>query len=163
MTATKKEAGRVNSCRGIGGFLNPPTHPEHTMHVEVSMSRRPENRDRMALSAAVECNWLDDAIRASAKRVLDAWQKPDINSSEIQKWIRQVLGYFANCYKGDGNEPECWNAGNLKIMPINKANAWGAYPVLPPVDEHAGVRLIRQYYPEYVPTPKEFTEAKWGN
>jgi hypothetical protein len=160
MTATK-EIGVVTSQSGMGGFLNPPTHPEHSMHVETHY-RNHRVSGGMSLSAAVKCEYLADHIRASAKRVLDAWQKPSLNSKAVKQWIRQVLGYFRNCYKGDGNEPECWNAGTLKIMPKNEANAWGVYPVLPSIDEHAGVHFIRQYYPEYVPTAKEFAEAKWG-
>lgn len=81
--------------------------------------------------------------------------KPPIDSPEIQKWIRQVLGYFAGCYKGDGAEPECWHAGKLRITK-------DADPMLN-TDLHAGVRMIRQYYPTFQPARVHFDEAKWGD
>lgn len=157
MTATmKKEFGVINHSSGMGGFLNPPTHPEHTNSVEIDLDKRKENRGCMSLSAAVECEWLSDTTRAWAKELLDGWKKPNINSPEVKKWIRQVLGYFKNCYKGAGEEPECWHAGKLDIVPEDSLQ-------LHPIDEHAGVHFIRQYYPEYVPTEQEFKEAKWGD
>jgi hypothetical protein len=30
-------------------------------------------------------------------------------------------------------------------------------------EDHAGVNLIRRYYPEYVPTQEDFDNAKWGS
>lgn len=138
---------------GMGGFLNPPTHPEHILHVQTDLRRRPENRSSMSLSAAAECAWLDPATRRSARAKLDAWDanKPTLDAPESQEWIRQVLGYFRNCYRGVGDEPECWHAGNLRITEEPR-----------PADEHAGVRLIRKYYPDYQPTPEHFAEAYWG-
>jgi hypothetical protein len=139
--------GRISN-NGMGGFLCPPSHPEHSMSVSFVDGR-------MSLSSAITCEWLNPATRYDAKKILDKWEKPDINNPEIKKWIRQVLGYFANCYKGDGKEPECWNVSNLKMLKKGQRK--------PAVDNHAGVRLIRKYYPEYVPSKKDFREAKWGN
>ncbi|HWC39364.1 MAG TPA: hypothetical protein VG476_12580, partial [Acidimicrobiales bacterium] len=81
------------------------------------------------------------------------WERPAIESDEVRDWIAQVLGYFRNCYRGDGPEPQCWHAANLHIVRGDD---------LPPVDEHAGVHLIRKYYPEYTPTADDFKSAYWG-
>lgn len=145
------EAGLVRSG-GCGGFLNPPTHPEHDWHVETDLNRSPRNRGSMSLSYAVKCEWLDETTRASAQRRLDSWVRPALNSPEVVGWIRQVLGYFKWCYKGDGETP--WNADKLRILPA-------ADPLLN-ADIHAGVNFIRKYYPEFVPTADDFAAARWG-
>jgi hypothetical protein len=148
------EKGRIKHS-GMGGFLNPPTHPEHTMSVEIDLRRRPENRGGMSLSSAVESEWLADETRAEAARVLRHWQRPALDSPEVQQWIAQVLGYFANCYRNPAAKAgEEWNASNLIIDrerdPVASA------------DDHAGVNLIRKYYPEYAPSAEDFARAKWG-
>jgi len=149
----KKEKGRLVN-RGMGGFLNPPGHPEHNWSVEFDLRRRPENRGSMSLSAAVECEWLDPVARGEARRMLLEWEF--VPGPKATAWIRQVLGYFKGCYKNDKlPEPECWNASHLFISqdldPMIQGN------------DHAGVHLIRRYYPEYVPTKEDFDNAKWGS
>jgi len=155
MTTAIKERGRIVAS-GMGGFLNPPTHPEHTHSVETDLDRRPCNRGAMCLSSAVECDWLADDTRAAAKKMLGDWRAPAIDSPEVVEWIRQVLGYFRGCYRGEGAEPECWHAGQLRII-------HGDHASLPPIAEHAGVRMIREYYPAYVPTDDDFSGAYWGS
>jgi len=153
----RKEPGRIVG-QGMGGFLNPPGHPEHTRSVETDLRRRPENRGRLSLSYAVTCEWLDAGIRARAKAILDHWQTNDrlcLGLPEMQDWIKQVLGYFRGCYVGQDKQGNpSWNADSLRI---NK----DADPVLN-ADLHAGVHFIRKYYPEYVPTAEDFGGAYWG-
>ena len=146
----------VIASGGMGGFLNPPGHPEHTHHIETDLDKRPQNRGGMSLSSAVACDWLSPAARADAQRLLDQWQenRPALESPEVQEWIRQVLGYFRGCYRGDGPEPECWNADKLGILKAGDAAR--------PNEEHAGVHLIRKYYPDFTPTGEQFSEAYWG-
>lgn len=143
--------------QGMGGFLNPPGHPEHKQSVETDLRRRPENRGWMSLSTAVDCEWLDAATRRVAKTVLASWErsKLPLDNAEVQDWIRQVLGYFTNCYRRAGSEaPDAWNCDKLEI---NKA-----IDPFARLDDHAGVHLIRKYYPEFTPTPEHFAEAYWG-
>lgn len=142
--------GKIDRTSGAGGFLNPPTHPEHTISVRSSYG----NTFFMSLSSAAEAEWLNAETRGRAKGILKAWRKPPIESPEIQDWIRQVLGYFRHCYKGDGPEPECWHASNHKII----KDKWEILPL----DQHAGVHFIRNYYPEYEPQREHFSEAYWG-
>lgn len=141
---------------GMGGFLNPPGHPEHTHHVETDLKKQPQNRGGMSLSEAVDCTWLVPSTRAAAKSMLDRWQeyRPALESPEVQDWIRQVLGYFRGCYRGEGPEPECWHADKLCIPKAGEPARLN--------EEHAGVHLIRKYYPEYEPTGEHFSEAYWG-
>ncbi len=156
----KTEKGRIVG-RGMGGFLNPPGHPEHTHSVETDLRRRPENRGGMSLSSAVECEYLDRATRRAARLMIYGWdkKKPGIENPahpELREWVYQVLGYFRGCYQGPGHETECWNADKLMIHK-------GA-DTLPGADwnKHAGVHLIRKYYPEYEPKMADFERAYWG-
>ena len=151
----KKEKGRIVG-KGIGCFLCPPNHPEYSFSVETELRRRPENRGCMSLSTAAECNWLDAATRQAARVALVSWERQPIGSPKVVAWIRQVLGYFKGCYKGDDSlGVKAWHAGNLRINQ-------DADP-LASADLHAGVHLIRKYYPEYVPTAEDFNHAKWGD
>jgi hypothetical protein len=151
----RTEKGRIVNP-GMGGFLNPPTHPEHDWHVETDLRRRPENRGGMSLTGAVESTWLDSSTRSEAKKLLKSWKPPPINSPEIVDWRQQVLGYFRSMYRNP-NAPknEQWNA-SVMIADRDRdpiANA----------DEHAGVHFIRKFYPDYVPTEEDFGGAYWGS
>lgn len=154
---TKEKAKIVSG--GQGGFLNPPGHPEHSFHVETDLRRRQENRGSMSLSHAKDCEYLDDEVRHEARLMLFAWldNPPALDSSEVKDWIAQVLGYFRNCYKGPGNDPECWAATNLDIVQYP-----GVRDEMENIDKHAGVHLIRQYYPDFMPTTEDFKNAYWG-
>lgn len=140
---------------GMGGFLSPPTHPEHSLHIETGLNRRPADRGSMSLSYAATCEYLEDETREIAKKMLETWSKPPIDSPEIKDWIYQVLGYFGGCY-ADLREPEeiRWNCDKLMIDPT-------ADPFLSSA-RHAGVHHIRRYYPEYEPTREDFNAAYWG-
>jgi hypothetical protein len=139
--------------RGMGGLLCPPSHPMLTMSVETDLRRKPENRGSMALDYAAKCEYLDGATRAAARTVLAAWRRPPLDSPEIQEWILQVLGYFKTCYNFSGHEIG-WHAANLTIDA-------GKEP-MEHADCHAGVHCIREYYPEFQPTPEHFQRAYWG-
>jgi len=148
----KYERGRIRR-EGMGGFLNPPGHPEHTMSVETDLRRRPWNRGSMSLQAAADAEWLDPATRAEAKRHLTEFQqkKLPLDHPEVVDWRHQVLGYFKNCWKGTGEDP--WNVQNLRM---------GAKPPDATLNDHAGVHFIQKHYPEYQPSPEDFGGAYWG-
>jgi hypothetical protein len=133
---------------GMGGFLCPPTHPEHSQSVKFPGGS-------CALSSVIDSpdEW-HPATVAVVRTVLSSWKRPPIDSPEVQDWIRQVLGYFRNCYKGDGPEPECWHADKLRILKKGDDAR--------PNEEHAGVHLIRKYYPEYQINAYDFGCAYWG-
>jgi hypothetical protein len=112
----------------------------------------------MSLSAAVESEWLDVGTRRRARALLDVWEKakPDLGNSEVQDWVHQVLGYFKNCWRGTGQEPECWHVSNLRMTKS------GEVPDGYKVTDHAGVHYIRKFYPDFFPATDHFTQAYWG-
>lgn len=147
------ERGRIASG-GMGGFLNPPGHPEHTMHVETDLRRRKEDRGGMALSSAADCEWLDHETRQAARFRLNQWEnsKPLLSDSEVQDWICRVLGYFRGCYVRpyrSRNASDLWITRTLNPL----ANA----------HMHAGVQFIREYYPTFHPDAAHFAGAYWGS
>lgn len=148
----KLEKGRVVNS-GMGGFLNPPGHPEHDWHVETDLRRRLENRGGMALSSAVDCKWLDEATRKAAADKLASWEPLPLYDPATKDWIYQVLGYFQNCY-GSDHVPDGWNASNLDIRK--------EFDPMDDPDHHAGVHFIRRFYPDYVPCDDDFDLAYWG-
>ncbi len=146
-----KERGRIVAS-GMGGFLNPPGHPEHTHHVETELRRRPENRGGMSLRSAVESTWLASETRNAARRMLESWNanRPPIDP----EWVRSVLGYFRGCYRNPEAGDKQWHASDMVIDAARDpmANA----------SDHAGVNLIRGFYPDYQPTAEDFAQAQWG-
>ncbi len=107
-----KSKGLIDTGSGMGGFLNPPTHPAHTISV------RSVKRDDfcMGLASAVECEYLDDNTKAQAAKILADWQKPAIESPEVQSWVLEVLNYFNHCYRNPDKDPaRQWHADNCTI------------------------------------------------
>lgn len=141
---------------GMGGFLAPPTHPEHEWSIiEVDGRKNPDNLSASSLTGALgpESGW-DGFTRGAAKGKLRSWQPLPIDDPAVQDWIRQVLGYFRGCYCNlRVPEPERWRADAVLIDNRNP---------LENAEDHAGVHLIRGYYPEYMPTAEQFAEAYWG-
>jgi len=144
----KKSYGSIK-LDGCGGFLNPPTHPEHTHSVT-------GRNFFMSLSSAVDAEWLEDIVRARAKRILDAWTPLPIEHEDVQNWIYRSLGYFNNCYSKD------WINRNVnthcEIIKYKKGSLefWKNMP------RHLGVMHIREYYPQYQPKLSDFNNAYWG-
>lgn len=150
----KPVSARV-TYRGMGGFLNPPTHPEHHLHVETDLRRRKDNRGGMSLSAAAECDYIDPRVRAEAKRRLAKWEAPPSDDPAIVDWRHQVLGYFRGMYRKPATpHPYEWHVANLASDPERDP--------IEHADAHAGVHHIRRFYPDYVPTEDDFAGAYWG-
>lgn len=152
--ATRRRDARVVSG-GQGGFLDPPEYPTHQYHIETDLRRRPENRGGMSLIAAAEAPWLDPDTRREARELISKWkkQRPALSAASVQDWIRQVLGYFKNGYRNPGAGSKQWDASALifdERDPVENA------------DDHAGVHLIRKYYPEFNPGRQDFARAHWG-
>jgi hypothetical protein len=147
---------------GMGGFLNPPGHPEHTM----SVSRRYANGREYGCSSLT--NFLEDAhpwigndaaVRANIRGVLKRWEdsKPALETVAVQEWVLQVLGYFRHCYRNPSlNAPECWHAQHM-IMGETQARIMDLLE-----NDHAGVHHIRKYYPEFQPREEHWRGAYWG-
>jgi hypothetical protein len=140
---------------GMGGFLCPPGHPAHTFSVFEGPRNNP--RSMTSLEGTIGAEWFSEKVRAEAKALLDGWaaEKPAIDSPEVQEWILQVLGYFRGCYRNPGIDGlRQWAASDLIINSDRNPLEY--------LDDHAGVRLIRQYYPGFAPTAAHFGGAYWG-
>jgi len=141
---------------GMGGFLNPPGHPEHDWHVETDLRRKPENRGCMSLSYAAMDETLDPATQIQVQNLLDQWGSdlPPLTAPTVVDWIHQVLGYYKSCYNFQGEESG-WHVGCLTtdsdLDPLENT------------DFHAGVHCIRKFYPEYRPSRCDFLYAYWGS
>lgn len=146
---------------GMGGFLSPPSHPEHFVHIQVcSKYAQFKNADCYSIGSLLEPDKANDpyipagAITA-AKRLMKEWEekKPGLDNPETQDWILQVLGYFRSCYiPASGSR----NASDLEIVHESLEPVY-------PWNRHAGVALIRDYYPDYQPKPEDFKQAYWGS
>jgi hypothetical protein len=136
--------------KGVGGFLNPPGHPEHDWSVVSKDSST-------SLSSAIKSSYVDDAIKKQAQDLLNKWagEKPPLSDPKIQDWIHQVMGYFHDMHKGHGDKETSWHASNLTHRP-------GADPMLNQ-DIHAGVNFIRKYYPEFKLEGGHVANAYWGS
>lgn len=133
---------------GMGGSLNPPTHPEHTRSV-VEKYLNGHECGSMSLSFAARMNF------APAQHLLEEWKAPPIESEVVQQWVRQILGYFKDCYRNPiAPEARQWDADKMVISP--------ELDPMKEVNEHAGVHHIRKFYPDFAPTPEQFAEARWG-
>lgn len=155
MSTTRKTYGEKIVNEGMGGFLCPPNHPMHKFSVQTG--RRDNPNGCYSLEAVAECSWLSPSIKGRASGILKRWQAEKLPLSDplVQDWVRNVLGYFKGCYKVQTKQGEpSWNVSDLRILP-------DIDPILN-ADLHAGVRLIRQYYPEYQPSPDDFKAAYWG-
>jgi hypothetical protein len=151
MKAQRCNYGRIVN-EGVGGFLNPPTHPEHSYSVHSSYG----DTFSMSLTSAAEASWLNPATRGAAKGKLKAWKPLPIEHPDVQDWIYRVMGYFKGCYAWPSDNGDInWNADKLDIDTIKD-------PVLLQ-DNHAGVHLIRKYYPEFKLTQEIVERAYWGN
>lgn len=137
----------------MGGFLNPPGHPEYAYSVESDLRRRPENRSRMSLSYAADCEWLNRDTRHQARKLLNQWSKnrPTLNDPAIQDWICNILGYFRHCYV----KPYGTNRAGDLLIDANRNPLRFAH-------EHAGIQYIRRFYPEFHPGARHFAGAYWG-
>jgi hypothetical protein len=150
MATRNKERGRIRNS-GMGGFLNPPGHPEHNYSVEVGRRNNPHSI--MSLTVATEANWLNDATRSNARGLLESWKPLPIGHPQVAAWIRNVLGYYRNCYRNPNlPEPQCWYGSDVLIDRDRN-------PLETPED-HCGVHFIRKYYPGYWPSRDDFDSQK---
>lgn len=153
MKTPRSNYGRIENS-GCGGFLCPPDHPEHDYSVVSSYG----NPFSMSLSYASESDWLNSKTKQAARGMLKTWEnsKLSIFDPEVQNWIHNVLGYFHDCYlpvDAVGNII----SENASELIIDKDRDPMAIPSL-----HAGVNLIRKYYPNYTPRNIDFILAYWG-
>jgi len=137
---------------GMGNFLDPPEYPTHQFHIGYG---RRQGGSSLTSNSSVES--IDPLTRKEVRGLLDNWKKnrPPIDSPEVRKWISEVLGYMATGYRNPNAGDKQWDASKLvfdsKRDPVRNAK------------DHAGVHLIRKFYPDFTPTDDDFAGARWGN
>lgn len=145
-----KETFKIVKGKGCGCFLDPPSYPTHFYTVEEYRGRK--LCGFMSLENATESQWLPAEVREQAQALLDGWEKPPLDDPATKDWVHQVLGYFRGCYVGEDGDRKVEN-----LIICKDAQALGL-----PLDRHAGVLLIRDFYPEFTPGPDEWASAYWG-
>lgn len=118
--------------RGSGGsFLCPPGHPMLTWHLE---SGRTDDPDLIAgLDYALKNEYGDVPAHIQAK-VQALYDLATLVESE--EWVKQVYGYFRNCYSPDGVERNV-----SKALIVGQAES--LYPGHPLVE--SGERVLSEY------------------
>lgn len=143
---------RIISGRA-GCFLDPPNFPNYLYKVETDLNLRKENRGNLSITYAANCDWVDPDVRARCSKLIADWylNKPELTSPEVTEWIGSVLGYFRSCYvrSKDGSR-------NVSDLIIDCGRDPMKFLYL-----HAGVLMIQDFYPEFLPTEQHFVSAKW--
>ena len=130
----------VNS--GMGGFLNPPSHPEHTYSIQEF--RGGHECGSYSLSAAASEMYLPAQVRGTAKGVLKRWKAGTPDSA----WVHSVYNYFRHCYSKDGVST---NVNNGSTITFGKF--WGNAEQeadMPPT-HHLGYLYVKSFYPDHEP------------
>ena len=129
----------------MGNFLCPPTYPTHFFHVETDRNRRKENRGGVSLESAKDYSWIHESARVEAYKLLRDWQRPAIDSEEIEDWIVEVLRYFKNCYLSSKQVA----SGKRNVSDLICNSEFNPYAYK---DIQAGTAFIQRYYPDFVCT-----------
>ena len=127
--------------KGMGGFMNPPGHAEHTYSViEVNVSGPNREQGSMSLSYAAsdETPLVPAHVKADCKRILAAHP-----GEYTDAWERRCYPYWKNCYR-DAERLEYGKPGTL-IFPV-------PYYKLKPLMKQNTVGQIGQYSEEYLAT-----------
>jgi hypothetical protein len=139
-----KEAAQI--IEGTGHCLpeRPPGHPDLRYAVTIPLGA-------MSVSFAVECGYLDEAVKAKCRKLLDDYMAgiPSLDSPEVQAWVRIVLGRFKTRYRPAKDTQPIWSMSSLEEHPD--------WDQMAHVDRHAGVVWIRSFYPDFTPTAEQFS------
>jgi hypothetical protein len=128
---------------GMGGFLNPPSHPEHTYSIQEF--RGGHEVGSYSLSAAIEYEWMPGAVRGTAKGVLKRWQAGEIDPA----WMHSVYNYFRHSYSKDGINTNVNDRENMVTYGKFWDNAEQEQYTDP--SHHLGYMYIKKFYPEHKP------------
>lgn len=140
---------------GMGGFLNPPGHPDHNYSVEYDR-RRGVYHSCSSLSSVRGERHIPVEVRAQARSLIKRWEAENASTTPDPEWVLQVLGYFRGCYRND-NAPagQEWHATHTTIDQDRD-------PMLN-AHNHTGVNFVRKFYPGFQPTAEMFAGAYWGS
>jgi hypothetical protein len=133
---------------GMGGFLNPPGHPEHNYSVKYY-----DGSCCLSTAAREQGDWIELEVRQEAKKLLSDWESKNSHKKPDSTWVKKTLAYFKHCYFNPDINVNGWDALHL-LIDRNK-------DPMQHIDTHAGVHFIRKFYPKYKPKAKDFT-GTWG-
>jgi hypothetical protein len=138
---------------GMGGFLNPPNHPEHTYSIQEF--RGGHEVGSYSLTSAARDEYLPALVRGTAKGALKRWQAGEIDI----EWMASVYNYFRHCYSRDGINRNV----NDKNATVTYGKFWdnAEQEQYENPAHHLGYLYVKQYYPEHQPNI-EFINADPG-
>lgn len=127
------------SHSGMGGFLNPEGHAEHSW--SISMVERGRESGSMSLQGAIESEWTPVEVKDIAKNLLAQ------NPGRITKtWIKSVYRYFRHCYSKDGinrNVSDCVTFGKFwDNVELEKDM---------PAENHLGYLFVKKFDQNHTP------------
>ncbi len=136
---------------GMGGFLNPPGHPEHRYSVH---SVYGDTFSVCLSAAAYESDWLNCETVGRARGMLKKWDKNKscLDVDDIQSWVYSVMGYFKNSYSPKNKD------GSVLPNYLIKKN-WNPFVHQ---KRYLGVLHIQEYYPDFKLNQTHLDNAKWG-
>jgi hypothetical protein len=142
-----KEPAQIVESAGHCLPERPPGHPDLRYSVAVPMGA-------MSISYAAECGFLDEAVKAQCRKLLDEYMAsiPSLEDPKVQKWIAVVLARFKTRYRPAKDGQPVWSMSSLEEHPD--------WDQMQHVDRHAGVVWIRSFYPSFTPTAEHFTGTK---
>lgn len=143
---------------GMGGFLNPPGHPEHAY--SIVECRGGHEVGSYSLSSAAKESYLPARVKGTARGVLKRWNPgvPD------ESWLASVYNYFRHCYSRDGIGR---NINNNETVTYGKF--WGNAELEQYENpaHHLGYLHVKSFYPDHTPDLKRIQEndpaGRWSN
>lgn len=141
---------------GQGGFLQPPTHPEHYFSARMERWTRSgwEEWSSYALTSAAREEYLPEWVRERARQILADWQAPSIDDRDVQLWIKQCWSHWRNCY--DIGERDLLVMQSRPCGDLPTVEGQGLWMILN-IANHYAVKTIRSFYPEYVPSVRDMS------
>lgn len=127
---------------GMGGFLDPPEYPSHNFSLVW-----PNGSCSLDHALKHGKGVFPDTVLAEAENLVKLWKNGAYGKVPNETWVLRILGYFKDCYR-DPADPGGFVV--RKIEPMEN------------LDEHCGIRFIRKFYPDFVPTKEQFENAGWG-
>lgn len=144
----RKFLGKIGSTNyymvdsGMGGFLNPPDHPEHSYSIEGC--RGGHVVEMMSLSSCLD-DYYRGGVRGAVKAKLKQWEqnRPAVPPHE---WVVKVYKYFRHCYSKDGinrGVDDCVTYGKFWDNAEQEQNE-NPY-------HHLGFMFVKSFYPVHEP------------
>lgn len=117
-----KFRGWISKKDGMGGFLEPPGHPDHYCHLAYGKD------SGASISSVIEdedgeyADHLAPDVLKQVQELYAQWErtKPPIDHPRTLAWMQHAYAHFAHCYKDDKAEAEPFEYGRpaTLIFPV---------------------------------------------